>query len=92
MGHAIEQVAHSRGHEIVGRIDKDDQASIPSETDVVIDFSTPDSAYSNIRRAIASGFPVVSGTTGWTDRMEEAQECLSPCGSYDSSLLGGRFF
>ena len=52
MGHAIEQVAHSRGHKIVGRIDKDDQASIPSETDVVIDFSTPDSAYNNIRRAI----------------------------------------
>ena len=74
MGHAIEQVAHSRGHEIVGRIDKDDQASIPSETDVVIDFSTPDSAYNNIRRAIESGFPVVSGTTGWTDRMEEIRE------------------
>lgn len=31
----------------------------------------PDAAYGNIRACIDAGIPVVSGTTGWTNRLEE---------------------
>ena len=76
MGHAIEEVALSRGHEVVGRIDKGQEVEISPSTDAVIDFSTPDSAYDNIRLAIEGGFPVVSGTTGWTERMSEIRKMV----------------
>ena len=76
MGHAIEEVALSRGHEVVGHIDKGQEVEISPLTDAVIDFSTPDSAYDNIRLALEGGFPVVSGTTGWTERMNEIREMV----------------
>ena len=36
--------------------------------DVALEFTTPDAAYGNIRACIDAGIPVVSGTTGWTNR------------------------
>lgn len=75
MGHAIDQVAQQRGHEIVARLDAGDAIEIPP-CDVVIDFSTPDSAYDNVLAALRQHYPVVSGTTGWMDRMEEIKDAV----------------
>lgn len=63
MGHEIERVALSRGHEIVGKIDGA-WNELP-QCDVAIEFTQPDSALGNITKALAQGIPVVSGTTGW---------------------------
>ena len=67
MGHAIEEAALSRGHEIVCRIDKDNQEDFDSvsfkSADVAIEFTAPSVAVDNYRRAFAAGIPVVSGTT-----------------------------
>ncbi|MBR8773948.1 4-hydroxy-tetrahydrodipicolinate reductase [Porphyromonas levii] len=63
MGHEIERVALSRGHEIVGKIDGA-WNELP-QCDVAIEFTQPDSALGNITKALAQGVPVVSGTTGW---------------------------
>lgn len=63
MGHEIERVALSRGHEIVGKIDGA-WNELP-QCDVAIEFTQPDSALGNITKALAQGAPVVSGTTGW---------------------------
>lgn len=63
MGHEIERVALSRGHEVVGKIDGV-WSELP-KCDVAIEFTQPDSALGNITRAIEQGVPVVSGTTGW---------------------------
>lgn len=78
MGHIIEQVALSRGHEIVCCIDKDNQGDWDSpalaSAQVAIEFSTPMTAEVNIHTAWAHGLPVVSGTTGW-DATSTEQQC-----------------
>ncbi len=64
MGHMIEEVALSRGHEIVATIDAGDAFDLEG-ADVAIEFTTPATAEENIRKAWAQGVPVVSGSTGW---------------------------
>lgn len=75
MGHTIEQIARARGHEIVSIIDINNPEDMRSEAfksaDVAIEFTTPATAVANYLAAFEAGVPVVSGTTGWLDRMEE---------------------
>ena len=71
MGKVIEQIALSRGHDIVLKIDKDDTDFELSIADVAIDFSVPTAAVDNISKALNSNVPVVSGTTGWLDKFED---------------------
>lgn len=82
MGRMIEQVALSRGHEVVCRIDVDNQDAFESEAfrgaDVAIEFTAPTAAYDNVRRAFAAGVKVVSGSTGWYAGHEaEMRRCCS---------------
>lgn len=72
MGKMIEQTALLRNHVISARIDIDTPAVDFSVMDVAIDFSTPDAAFENIKSCFEHGIPVVSGTTGWLDRYDEA--------------------
>lgn len=69
MGRMIEQIALSRGHEIVSVIDIDNQQDFDSpefaSADVAIEFTAPHVAYGNYLRAWAKGVKVVSGSTGW---------------------------
>ena len=69
MGHMIEQIARSRGHEIVSIIDIDNQEDFNSpefaSADVAIEFTAPHVAYGNYLRAWQAGVKVVSGSTGW---------------------------
>ena len=78
MGKTIEQIAIARGHEIVARIDINNQEDFNSpefkSADVAIEFSQPQSAMNNYRRAFAAGVKVVSGTTGWLENMPEVKE------------------
>lgn len=75
MGHTIEQIARAREHEIVSIIDINNPEDMRSEAfksaDVAIEFTTPATAVANYLAAFEAGVPVVSGTTGWLDRMEE---------------------
>ena len=64
MGHMIEEVALSRGHEIVATIDAGDEFDLKG-ADVAIEFTTPLTAAENIRKAWKQGVPVISGSTGW---------------------------
>ena len=75
MGHMIEEVALSRGHEIVAHIDVGDAFEL-KDADVAIEFTTPATAKDNILRAWAKGVPVVCGTTGWdaASLIEEDQQ------------------
>ena len=80
MGHMIESIALERGHKIVCIIDQNNLCDFESEAfasaDVAIEFTTPQTAEQNIRRAWAAGVPVVCGTTGWDVEAikQEAQE------------------
>ncbi|MCL6260586.1 4-hydroxy-tetrahydrodipicolinate reductase [Aquiflexum sp. TKW24L] len=71
MGKIIGDIAESRGHHIVGKINIENRQDLDlmdlSQIDVAIEFSTPESAVENINWAIERGIPVVSGTTGWLD-------------------------
>lgn len=69
MGHMIESIAKERGHKIVSIIDQNNLDEFESiafaSADIAIEFTTPQTAASNILRAWAAGIPVVCGTTGW---------------------------
>ena len=69
MGKMIEEIALSRGHEIVSIIDIDNQQDFESEAfasaDVAIEFTAPQAAYGNFLKAFAKNVKVVSGSTGW---------------------------
>lgn len=71
MGKEIEKIAISRGHEIVIKKDQGDVVDITS-ADVAIDFSVPTAAFDNISLCLKNGVPVVSGTTGWLEKYDEA--------------------
>ena len=76
MGHEIEKVALSRGHEIVTRIDVDNLQDFGSKeyrkADVAIEFTAPTQAYENVMKAFKAGIKVVSGSTGWmSDHLTE---------------------
>jgi len=75
MGHAIERILLSRGHEVVLRVDVGgDRLEDASGVDVAIEFSAPSAAYDNIVKCLEMGIPVVSGTTAWLSRMDEVKE------------------
>ncbi len=77
MGHIIEEIATSRGHQIVSIIDIDNKADMDSDAfrsaDVAIEFTRPESAIENIFKCFEVGVPVVVGTTGWLDKLEEVK-------------------
>ncbi|MDO6760421.1 4-hydroxy-tetrahydrodipicolinate reductase [Tamlana sp. 2_MG-2023] len=72
MGKTIEQIAIKRGHEVVLTIDKNDTDYDITKADVAIDFSIPNVAFNNISNCLNNNVPVISGTTGWLDRYDEA--------------------
>ena len=78
MGKTIEQIAIQRGHQIVSIIDINNAEDIYSEAfksaDAAIEFTTPATAFNNYMKCFEVGVPVVSGTTGWLDRIVEIKE------------------
>ncbi|MFI3321079.1 MAG: 4-hydroxy-tetrahydrodipicolinate reductase [Rikenellaceae bacterium] len=75
MGHEIEKIAISRGHNVALIVDVDNANDLCSEKmaniDVAIEFSMPTAAYGNIVKCIDFGTPVVCGTTAWLERYDE---------------------
>lgn len=84
MGKMIEQIALSRGHEIVSIIDIDNQEEFESaafkSADVAIEFTAPTVAYQNYMKAFAAGVKVVSGSTGWLDEHLDEMKQLCTTG------------
>ncbi len=87
MGKTIEKLALSKGHEIELIIDFDNQSDLSTQNlqkvDVAIEFSRPESAYDNILKCLQSDTPVISGTTGWLDKMDEIKNlCTALNGAF----------
>jgi 4-hydroxy-tetrahydrodipicolinate reductase len=81
MGQEIERIAISRKHEVSLIIDSiedwEKDGSRLGEADVAIEFSQPDTALDNIYRCFDAGIPVVVGTTGWYEDLEQVKkDCL----------------
>jgi 4-hydroxy-tetrahydrodipicolinate reductase len=77
MGHEIETIAKERGHSIVLIIDQNNiidlNAKNLEKVDVAIEFTTPHTAFQNVSTCLKAGIPIVSGTTGWLDKLTEAK-------------------
>lgn len=84
MGKTIEKVAQNRHHEISLKVDKDTAHLNFKETDVAIDFSTPDAAVNNITACFKHGIPVISGTTGWLNHYDEI---VNLCKAHNGTFL-----
>ena len=85
MGKMIEQVIGSTGHEIAAIIDtavtgKNIYQTIGGanldSVDVAIEFTQPGQAVNNIIALAQMKIPVVTGTTGWLDRMNEVEKAV----------------
>jgi len=85
MGKAIEKMATHQGHKIVFAIggEKIPNAEELKNADVCVEFTGPESAFDNIKTCIEAGVPVVSGTTGWLDKMDEIEKlCQEKNGAF----------
>lgn len=72
MGKIIEQIALQRGHEITLKVDENTTSYDITKADVAIDFSIPAVAFKNISNCLLNRIPVVSGTTGWLEKYDDA--------------------
>jgi 4-hydroxy-tetrahydrodipicolinate reductase len=87
MGHAIEEIALKKNHEIVLLIDVENANELTTENiqkaDVAIEFTTPHSAAENLKKCFDAGVPVVCGSTGWLDKFDEIKKyCDSRNGAF----------
>jgi len=87
MGKLIDQIAQERGHDVVLRIALENAGDFTESNlkaaDVAIEFTGPESAFDNVRRCLEWGVPVVSGSTGWNERLEEARRiCTERKGAF----------
>ncbi|MGM1428214.1 4-hydroxy-tetrahydrodipicolinate reductase [Sphingobacterium lactis] len=93
MGQLIERFAMKRGHEVVLIVDEQNRSSIQvddlEDADIAIDFSTPNAALENISLCFEADLPLVVGTTGWYEHLEEVKET---CLEANQSLLYGSNF
>jgi 4-hydroxy-tetrahydrodipicolinate reductase len=88
MGKEIEKIALDRGHEIVLKIDITNPEDLTianlQKADVAIEFTIPASATTNYRLCFEAEIPVVSGTTGWLEKIAEVHQLCK--------TLNGTFF
>lgn len=94
MGRLIASLLIDNGNEVVAVIDpvstsdavtdKHLDAKSVMDADIVIDFSSPQSAVDNIIMYAKLGIPAVIGTTGW---YEEKERVADLCNEYKSRIL-----
>jgi 4-hydroxy-tetrahydrodipicolinate reductase len=69
MGKVIESIAVERGHQISFRIGRQNMSDLtkisPENTDVAIEFTSPEAAFENVMACLRQRVPVVCGSTGW---------------------------
>jgi 4-hydroxy-tetrahydrodipicolinate reductase len=78
MGQLIGQLAESRGHQLVAKINIDNRQELanldPKQIDIAIEFSQPEGAVENIKWALQHNIPILSGTTGWLENKSEIEK------------------
>ncbi len=87
MGKTIEKILKNRNHVISGIVDLTNETKISdlkdNDTDVIIEFTSPESAYGNIKECIELDIPVVSGSTGWLNKKDDlVRFCKEKSGSF----------
>ncbi len=84
MGKEIEKIAIARGHNIVSRIDINTTDSFDDNAfksaDAAIEFTIPEAAYNNYQNCFKHNIPVVAGTTGWLNKLDEIKNACATQG------------
>ena len=87
MGGEVARLAREAGHEIVVELDRTSrlgEGPMPDElrrADVAIDFTSPDAVHDNVKRLAETGLPVVVGTTGWDERLDDVRRIVAASGT-----------
>jgi 4-hydroxy-tetrahydrodipicolinate reductase len=78
MGKAIEEIALQKRHTISLKINAKNADELTKENlqnaDVAIEFTSPQTAAQNIIKCFEAGVPVICGTTGWLDKLEQIKK------------------
>ena len=78
MGKAIHEIALQKNIDVALIIDVDNRNKITKEelqkVDVAIEFTSPHTAVENIKWCFDADVPVVVGSTGWTNELEDIKE------------------
>lgn len=87
MGREIEKMLIERGHEVALKIDIDNSSDLNEQNlkgiDVAIEFTSPATAYANVKKCLECGTAVVCGSTGWNDGVQELKEfCREKGGAF----------
>ena len=87
MGQTIEALGIQQGHTFPVVIDENNQEDLNSGKlkgiDAIIEFTVPAAAPANIKKCIDLGIPVVSGTTGWNEKVPEIEAyCIENDGTF----------
>lgn len=93
MGKEVEKILLAQRQEIVATIDNEDDWKQQWDrfltADVAVEFSMPTVAVDNFKKCFDAGIPLVAGTTGWYDRMDEVMDY---CKQKSSSFIYGSNF
>ncbi len=88
MGKAIEEIALQKGHEVVLKISIENTYDCTidylQKADVAIEFTGPETAVENLKKCFDAEVPVVCGSTGWLEQMEEMKNY---CQTKNGTLL-----
>lgn len=89
MGQTIEEILVERGHNVLVKLNRKPEPDDLRNIDVAIEFSSPESAFENIRTLIEHQIPTISGTTGWLKKLDEVIELNK---KHDCAFLYGSNF
>lgn len=85
MGRTIERILNDRNHEVVATFGREgiDEEKL-KQADVAIEFTRPEAVFDNISVCFKHQIPVVTGTTGWLAKYDEA---VKLCEEHQSAFL-----
>ena len=88
MGVEVERVARAKGIEVAGVFTEENNPAAKGLTaaalrgiDVCVEFTVPAAAVKNIEAVAKAGKPIVVGTTGWYDRLDEVRKMVEARGT-----------
>ena len=85
MGKLLEIKAKERNHTISKILKNKNWTSQDlMDSDMAIDFSSPDSAVDNIHKAFKANVPIIVGTTGWNKDFDKVKNW---CNEYNGAIL-----
>lgn len=93
MGKSIEKILLEKKYTVSAKIDHNNLDNIEQlslqNTDVVIEFTEPNSALNNIKAIVKKQIPIVVGTTGWLDSFSEVKALVE--GNNSALIFGSNF-